>query len=123
MSTGAQDALRSLSKAVGETKNAYSIYLASGGSSGGTAVAVSLNFATVGLGTDTNSSLRIPAALNGCVSLRPTFGLLSLNGIKKLNKTRDTAGAITRTVYDQAVMMDVLTQGKFSYTKNLNAKA
>ena len=120
MSTGAQDALRSHSQAVGETKNAYSTYLASGGSSGGTAVAVSLNFATVGLGTDTNSSLRIPAALNGCVSLRPTFGLLSQNGIKKLNKTRDTAGAITRTVYDQALMLDVLTQGKFGYTKNLN---
>ena len=123
MSTGAQDALRSLSDAVGETKNAYNIYLASGGSSGGTAVAVSLNFATVGLGTDTNSSLRIPAALNGCISLRPTFGLLSKNGIKKLNGTRDTAGAITRTVYDQAVMMDVMTQGQYRYTENLDANA
>lgn len=123
MSTGAQDALRSHSKAVGETKNAYSTYLASGGSSGGTAVAVSLNFAAVGLGTDTNSSLRIPAALNGCVSLRPTFGLLSQSGIKKLNGTRDTAGAITRTVYDQALMLDVLTQGAYSYTKKLNKNA
>lgn len=120
MSTGAQDALRSLSEAVGETKNAYSPYLASGGSSGGTAVSVSLNFAVAGLGTDTNSSLRIPAALAGCVSLRPTFGLLSREGIKKLNGTRDTAGAITRTVYDQAVMLDVLTEGQYSYTENLD---
>ena len=98
MSTGAQDALRSLSSVAGETKNAYSTYMASGGSSGGTAVSVSLNFAAAGLGTDTNSSLRIPAALAGCVSLRPTFDLLSREGIKKLNGTRDTAGAITRTV-------------------------
>ena len=120
MSTAAQDALRSHSKAVGETKNAYSPYLAAGGSSGGTAVSVSLNFATAGLGTDTNSSLRIPAALAGCVSLRPTFGLLSRDGIKRLNGSRDTAGAITRTVYDQAIMLDVLTGGQYEYTKNLN---
>lgn len=123
MSTAAQDALRSLSAAAGETKNAYSTYMAAGGSSGGTAVSVSLNFAMAGLGTDTNSSLRIPAALAGCVSLRPTFGLLSREGIKKLNGTRDTAGAITRTVYDQAIMLDVLTQGAYEYAKNLDVNA
>ena len=123
MSTDAQDARVSTSAIVGETKNAYSTYLASGGSSGGTAVAVSLNFAAAGLGTDTNSSLRIPAILNGCVSLRPTFGLLPLDGIIKLNSARDTAGAITRTVYDQAIMMDVLTRGVYQYTKNLNKNA
>lgn len=123
MSTAAQDALRSHSKAVGETMNAYSPYLAAGGSSGGTAVSVSLNFAVAGLGTDTNSSLRIPAALAGCVSLRPTFGLLSNEGIVRLNRSRDTAGAITRTVYDQAIMLDVLTGGQYAYTENLNGEA
>lgn len=120
MSTAAQDALRSYSVAVGETKNAYGKNMSAGGSSGGSAVATSLNFAAAALGTDTNSSLRMPAALAGCVSLRPTFGLLSRNGIVPLNRTRDTAGAITRTVYDQAIMMDVLTQGKYSYTENLD---
>ena len=119
MSTAAQDALRSYSAAVGETKNAYNTELAAGGSSGGSAVSVSLNFAAASLGTDTNSSLRIPAALAGCVSLRPTFGLLSNNG----NRTRDTAGAITRTVYDQAIMLDVLTGGQYNYTENLNGSA
>lgn len=123
MSTAAQDALCSRSQVAGETKNAYNTGLASGGSSGGSAVATSLNFAVAALGTDTNSSLRIPAALNGCVSLRPTFGLLSKNGIKKLNSTRDTAGAITRTVYDQAIMLDVLTGGTQNYTENLNSQA
>ena len=68
MSTDAQDARISYSEIKGQTKNAYNTLLASGGSSGGTAVAVSLNFAVAGLGTDTNSSLRIPAVLNGCVS-------------------------------------------------------
>ncbi len=123
MSTAAQDAIRSHSKAVGETKNAYNSAMAAGGSSGGTAVSVSLNFAVAGLGTDTNSSLRIPAALAGCVSLRPTFGLLSKEGIVKLNGSRDTAGAITRTVLDQAIMLDVLTGGDQEYTKNLNSNA
>ena len=121
MSTEAQDARRSSSQAVGETKNAYSKYMAAGGSSGGSAVATSLNFAAAALGTDTNSSLRIPAALAGCVSLRPTYGLISVSGIKKLNGTRDVPGAITRSVYDQAVMLDVLTQGNYSYVQNLNA--
>lgn len=123
MSTDAQDARVSTSEIVGETQNAYNALLASGGSSGGTAVAVSLNFAAAGLGTDTNSSLRIPAVLNGCVSLRSTFGLISTDGIIQLNGSRDIAGAITRTVYDQAVMMDVLTQGEYNYTKNLNKNA
>lgn len=121
MSTAAQDALCSRSEVAGETKNAYNPTMASGGSSGGSAVAASLNFATAALGTDTNSSLRIPAALNGCISLRPTFGLLSNQGIKRLNSTRDTAGAITRTVYDQALMLDVLTGGTYHYAENLNA--
>lgn len=123
MSTQAQDAKRSISQVAGETKNAYDTGLAAGGSSGGSAVSVSLNFATAALGTDTNSSVRIPAALAGCVSLRPTFGSISVAGIKRLNSTRDVPGAITRTVYDQAIMLDVLTGGENNYTKNLNANA
>ena len=123
MSTGAMEARDSKSEAVGETMNVYNPYLAAGGSSGGTAAAVSLNFSAAGLGTDTNSSVRIPAALNGCVALRPTFGLLSASGIRKLDETKDTPGAITRTVYDQAVMLDVLTGGTQEYVKNLNADA
>ena len=123
MSTDAQNALRSYSQAVGETKNAYNRYLAAGGSSGGSAVSVSLNFAAASLGTDTNSSLRIPAALAGCVSLRPTFGKLSVSGIKKLNSTRDVPGAITRSVEDQAILLDVLTQGQYGYAEKLDANA
>lgn len=123
MSTDAQDARISYSEIKGQTKNAYNTLLAAGGSSGGTAVSVSLNFAVAGLGTDTNSSLRIPAVLNGCVSLRSTFGLIDRTGCTTLNSTRDVAGAITRTVYDQAIMMDVLTNGQYNYTKNLDKNA
>ncbi len=123
MSTDAQDARISYSEIKGQTKNAYNTLLASGGSSGGTAVSVSLNFAVAGLGTDTNSSLRIPAVLNGCVSLRPTFDLVDRTGCTTLNSTRDVAGAITRSVYDQAIMMDVLTNGQYKYTENLDKNA
>ena len=123
MSTDAQDARASYSEVVGETKNAYNTWLSAGGSSGGSAVAVSQNFAVAGLGTDTNSSLRLPAVLNGCISLRPTFKLIPFDGCTHLNSGRDTTGAITRNAYDQAIMLDVLTSGEFSYTQNLNNNA
>ena len=123
MSTEAQDAYITSSAAVGETHNAYNTTMASGGSSGGSAVAVSLNFAAAGLGTDTNSSLRYPAALNGCVSLRSTFGRLSSDGIIQLNNTRDVPGVITRTVQDQAIMLDVLSGGETQYAENLDPNA
>lgn len=122
MSKGAQDARLSISSSVGETRNAYNIDLACGGSSGGSAVATALHFAAGSLGTDTNSSLRYPAALNGCVSLRPTTGLLDRDGIVILNTKRDTPGAITRTVKDQAILLDTLV-GSETYTQSLNANA
>ena len=123
MSTDAQDARASYSKIKGETKNAYNTILSAGGSSGGTAAAVSLNFATAGLGTDTNSSLRIPAILNGCYSLRPTLNKISFNGCTHLNNSRDVIGAVTRSIYDQAIMLDVMTENKYSYERNLNSSA
>ena len=121
MATEAQEARFSASDAIGETFNAYDPALAAGGSSGGSAVAVSLNFASAGLGTDTNASLRYPAVLNGCVSLRTTVGLLDREGCTILNGSRDTPGAITRSVADQARVLDVISGG--SYYPNLNAQA
>lgn len=123
MSLEAQSARESTSIAVGETKNAYDPLLVSGGSSGGSAVSVSLNLCVASLGSDTNASLRIPAVLNGCISLRPTFGMIPMDGIYPLNTTRDTPGAITRTVQDQAIMLDVLTDGSYSFSDNLDANA
>ncbi len=121
MATEAQEARFSASDCIGETVNAYDPSLAAGGSSGGSAVAVSLNFASCGLGTDTNASLRYPAVLSGCVTLRATHGLIDLEGCIVLNGSRDTPGAITRSVADQAIMLDVLTGG--SYYENLDENA
>ena len=78
MSTGAQIARYTISDAAGETLNAYNTDYSAGGSSGGVSVAVAANFAAAGIGTDTNSSIRYPAALASLVGLRPTFGLISL---------------------------------------------
>ncbi len=121
MSTEAREALYSSSDFIGETFNAYNTDMSAGGSSGGSSVAVSLNFSVAGLGTDTNASLRYPAVLNGCISLRPTHGLLSLDGCIPLLPWRDTPGAITRTVTDQAIMLDALTGN--SYYESLNPDA
>ena len=123
MSAAAQDALCSINASGLQTFNAYNQNLSSGGSSGGSASAVSLNFAVVGLGTDTNSSLRYPSALNGCVTLRTTFGLLDRDGCTILNYSRDTPGAITRSVMDQAIMLDVMSGGTYAYAENLDANA
>lgn len=125
MATDAETAINSFSDAVGDTKNAYNKECSPGGSSGGTAVAVSLNFAAAGLGTDTNSSLRIPAAFNGDVALRSTYDLIDRTGIVELNSTRDVVGAITRSVADQAIMMDVLVGDNYEayeHLKNIDKK-
>ncbi len=122
MSTYAGYASNSTSKVAGETKGAYGVNLSPGGSSGGSAVAVSLNFAVAGLGTDTNASLRYPAVLNGCVAMRHTRGVISRSGITILNSYRDVPGTITRSVVDQALMLDGMT-GTTNYAENLNGDA
>lgn len=79
------------------------------GSSGGTAAAIAAAFASVGLGTDTSGSVRDPAALTGIVGLRPTTGLLSRDGIIPLALSFDTPGPMTRSVYDAAATLEVMT--------------
>lgn len=90
------------------TRNAYNVDYSSYGSSGGTAVAVASNLAVVGLGTDTNSSVRGPSSANNIVGLRPTYGLISRTGILPYASDRDTAGPMTRTVTDLATLLDFI---------------
>jgi mandelamide amidase len=80
-----------------------------GGSSGGTAAAIAARMAPAGLGTDTGGSVRIPAALNGIVGLRPTVGRYSQQGITPLSHTRDTAGPMARTVRDLVLLDQVIS--------------
>ena len=92
----------------GFTRNPYNTAFASGGSSGGTAVAVCANFAMAGLGTDTGCSVRAPASINSLVGLRPTHGLVSCGGVMPMNADWDTVGPIGRSVCDVATILDVI---------------
>ncbi|MBI1394499.1 MAG: amidase [Betaproteobacteria bacterium] len=78
--------------------------LAPGGSSSGTAVAVSAGLAPMGLGTDTGGSVRTPAALCGIVGLKTTVGRVSRAGVYPLSWTLDSVGPLTRTVEDAALV-------------------
>ncbi|MER6877107.1 amidase family protein, partial [Amycolatopsis sp. NPDC000673] len=63
---------------------------------------------TFALGTDTGGSIRVPAALNGVVGLKPTYGLILRNGVTSLSWSLDHVGPITRTVEDAALVLSVL---------------
>ncbi|MEX0891310.1 MAG: amidase family protein [Gemmatimonadota bacterium] len=92
----------------GRTYNPYALNRTPGGSSGGSAAAVAAGYAPVALGTDTGSSIRGPAAWTSLVGLRPSFGLVSRQGVFPLYRDRDTVGPLTRTVRDAALMLEVM---------------
>lgn len=79
-----------------------------GGSSSGTAVAVAAGLAPVGIGSDTGGSVRIPAAFNGLVGLKVSFGRISLHGTGLLSWTLDTIGPLGRSVDDCAQLLRAL---------------
>ncbi len=89
--------------------NKYTPY----GSSGGSAVSVKAAFASAALGTDTNSSVRLPAAGAGLVGIRPTYGLLSSNGVIPYDYERDTVGILSSTAKDSSLLLDVISNGKY----------
>jgi aspartyl-tRNA(Asn)/glutamyl-tRNA(Gln) amidotransferase subunit A len=80
----------------------------SGGSSGGSAAAVSAGLCMGSLGSDTGGSIRIPASLCGIVGLKPTYGRLSLRGVMPLSWNLDHPGPMARTVEDVALLLQAL---------------
>jgi amidase len=79
-----------------------------GGSSSGSAVAVAAGLAAAAIGTETSGSLLNPASQNGLVTVKPTVGLISRAGILPIAHSQDTAGPMTRTVRDAAILLNVL---------------
>jgi amidase len=79
-----------------------------GGSSSGSAVAVAAGLCAAAIGTETSGSLLSPAAQNGLVTVKPTVGLISRAGILPIAHSQDTAGPLTRTVRDAAILLNVL---------------
>lgn len=101
----------------GQVKNPYAPKLVDergipvvlpGGSSGGSAVAVAAGLCAAAIGTETSGSLLSPATQNGLVTVKPTVGLVSRAGILPISHSQDTAGPLTRTVRDAAILMNVL---------------
>ena len=93
------------SAAGGLTRNPYVLDRNACGSSSGSAVAVAANLAALAVGTETDGSITCPAAVNGLVGIKPTVGLVSRRHIVPISHTQDTAGPMTRTVADAAIML------------------
>lgn len=91
----------------GPTKNPYDPSRVPGGSSSGSAAAVALGMSLAATGTDTGSSVRLPAAFCNLVGLKPTYGRVSRYGIIAMASSFDTIGHLTKTVYDNALITEI----------------
>jgi aspartyl-tRNA(Asn)/glutamyl-tRNA(Gln) amidotransferase subunit A len=91
------------------TRNPWDTRRIPGGSSGGSGAAVASSMCAAATGSDTGGSIRVPAAMNGVVGLKPTFGRVSKRGVIVLSWSLDHVGPITRTVEDAALMMNVIS--------------
>jgi mandelamide amidase len=89
--------------------NPWNLEHSASGSSSGTGIAVAAGLVLGGIGTDTGGSVRIPCALNGCVSLRPTVGRYPQAGIAPISHTRDTAGPMAISARDVELLDRVIT--------------
>lgn len=92
----------------GPVRNPWNLDRIPGGSSGGSAAAVSARLCAGALGTDTGGSIRQPAAYCGIAGLKPTYGLVSIRGIFPLALSQDHVGPMCRTVADTALMLQAL---------------
>ncbi len=92
----------------GQAKNPYALDRTPSGSSSGSAGAVASNYCVVAVGTETDGSITSPAAACSLVGIKPTVGLVSRSGIIPIAHTQDTAGPMTRSVADAAILLGVL---------------
>ncbi|MBW4500843.1 MAG: AtzE family amidohydrolase [Scytonema hyalinum WJT4-NPBG1] len=92
----------------GNTRNPYDLKRVAGGSSGGSAAAIAAGLVPLTLGSDTNGSIRVPAALCGVFGLKPTYGRLSRAGVALFSSSLDHIGPFARSVRDIATAFDVL---------------
>ncbi|HEY9799131.1 MAG TPA: AtzE family amidohydrolase [Leptolyngbyaceae cyanobacterium] len=92
----------------GVTRNPHDLQLVAGGSSGGSAAAVAAGLVPLTLGSDTNGSIRVPAALCGVYGFKPTYGRLSRAGVTLFSSSFDHIGPFARSVADIATVFDIL---------------
>lgn len=92
----------------GSSKNPWDTSRMSGGSSGGSAVAVSSRMSSASIGTDTSGSIRVPASLCGLFGLKPSYGRVSKYGVMQLAPSLDHVGPITRSAWDAAAVLSII---------------
>lgn len=95
-------------KDLAKTRNAWNHECNPGGSSAGSAVSVAVRSAYGSIGTDSGGSIRVPAALNGVVGLKPTYGRVSRHGVVPLSVSLDHVGPMARTVEDAALILQTI---------------
>lgn len=93
----------------GSSRNPWDVSRLSGGSSGGSAVAVATGMVLASLGTDTGGSVRVPASLCGVVGIKPTYGRISKHNVFPLSPSLDHVGCITRSVWDAAAILECIS--------------
>jgi amidase len=95
----------------GQVLNAYDLSQTPSGSSAGSGVAASTAMAAATVGTETSGSILSPSNANSLVGIKPTVGLISRTGVVPISASQDTAGPMTRSVYDAAAVLTGLTTG------------
>ena len=117
----------------GQTRNPIDLNRSPCGSSSGSAAVVAGNLAVAAVGTETNGSITCPSSLTGLVGIKPTVGLVSRYGVVPISHTQDTAGPMTKSVTDTAILLAAMqgedkndsatTDSKFNFKDNyLNSK-
>lgn len=92
----------------GQTRNPYILDRNPCGSSSGSGAAIAANLAAIAVGTETDGSIVCPSSINGIVGIKPTLGLVSRSGVIPIAHSQDTAGPMTRTVADAAILLGAL---------------
>jgi amidase len=106
----------------GLTRNPHAIDRNTCGSSSGSGAAVAAGFAWGAIGTETNGSIACPASINGIVGFKPSVGIVSRTHVVPISSTQDTAGPMTRTVYDAALLLTAIAGEDKADPATLKAK-
>ncbi|MEP3420580.1 MAG: amidase [Erythrobacter sp.] len=93
----------------GLTRNPHAVDRNTCGSSSGSGAAIAAGFAWAAIGTETNGSITCPASINGVVGFKPSVGLVSRTHIVPISSTQDTAGPMTKNVYDAALLLSAMS--------------